>query len=102
VALPQTGISSKRAVAKSMTPNARKAAAMGPKSNSSPTLMCIECSNGCLREPVGSYQPGAGRLRVDPQGAIVSSLVVASIVFICVFGSGILSLFLRSFLSDHP
>jgi hypothetical protein len=31
----------------------------------------------------------------------VSSLVVASIVFVCVFGSGILGLSLRSFLPDH-
>jgi hypothetical protein len=31
----------------------------------------------------------------------VSSLVVASIVFVCVFGSGMLGLSLRSFLPDH-
>jgi len=31
----------------------------------------------------------------------MSSLVVALIVFVCVFGSGMLGLFLRSFLPDH-
>src|ERR1700732_516619 len=41
------------------------------------------------------------RLRVKPQRSIMSSLVVALIVFVCVFGCGMLGLALRSFLPDH-